>query len=102
MSAGVLNQCPIRRARLDGKDSCRRCRAELLTVRRVAEHAAALAGVGLLRLAAGDRAAAIRHLRRASLLRTTPDLVWILSAFPEATGPSGEWIDANRIDGATR
>ena len=80
MSAAVLQQCPICRARLDGDGPCRRCRAELATVRRVAEQSAALAGAGLYRLAAGDPAAALRLIRRASRSRTTPDLVWILSA----------------------
>ena len=85
MVAGVLEQCPICRARLDGSGPCRRCRAELGTVRRVAEESAALAAAGLYRLAAGDRAVAIRLLRRASTLRTTPDLVWIRSALSRST-----------------
>jgi hypothetical protein len=102
MAAGVLEQCPICRARLDSNDSCRRCRAELSTVRRVAEQGAALAGAGLHRLAAGDRAAAACLLRRASILRTTPDLVWILSALADARGPSGERIGTDRMSGAER
>ena len=102
MAAGVLEQCPICGARLDGNDACRRCRAELSTVRRVSEQGAALAGAGLHRLAAGDRAAAVRLLRRASILRTTPGLVWILSALADEMDPSGERIDADRIDGAER
>ena len=80
MTAGVLEQCPICRARLDGSGLCRRCRAELGTIRRVAEESAALAAAGLHRLATDDRAGAIRLLHRANALRTTPDLVWILLA----------------------
>ena len=80
MAAGVLDQCPICRARLDGDGPCRRCRAELGAVRRVAEESAALAGAGLERFAAGDSAAAIRLIRRARMLRRTPDLDGILSA----------------------
>ena len=63
MAAGVLDQCPIRRARLDGAGPCRRCRAELDAIRRIADESAALAGAGLHRLAAGDRAAALRLIR---------------------------------------
>jgi hypothetical protein len=99
MAAAVLQQCPICRARLDGNDSCRRCRAELSTVRRVSEHGAALAGAGLHRLAAGDRAGAVRLLRRANILWTTPDLVAILSALANATDPFGERTGADRNDG---
>ncbi len=82
--AGELEQCPICRARLDGDGPCRRCRAELGTVRRVAEESAALAAAGLYRLAAGDRDAAVRLLRRASTLRTTPDLAALRSALGDA------------------
>ena len=67
MAAGVLDQCPICRARLDGAGPCRRCRAELDAIRRIADESAALAGAGLHRLAAGDRAAALRLIRRASV-----------------------------------
>jgi hypothetical protein len=46
MAAGVLDQCPICRARLDGAGPCRRCRAELDALRRIADESAALAGAG--------------------------------------------------------
>ena len=42
MAAGVLEHCPICRARLDGGGPCRRCRAELGTVRGVAQKSATL------------------------------------------------------------
>jgi hypothetical protein len=80
MVTDVLEQCPVCGARLNGSDSCRRCRAELETVRRIAQQSAALAGAGLERLAAGDRAAAIRLLRRASILQASRDLSRVLSA----------------------
>jgi hypothetical protein len=83
MITGVLEQCPICRARLEGSGPCRRCRAELGTVRRVAEESAALAAAGLYSLAAGDRAMAVRLLGRASTLRATPDLAWVRSALRE-------------------
>ena len=102
MAAGVLEQCPICRARLDGGGPCRRCRAELGTVRGVAQKSATLAGAGLHRLAAGDRAAAIRLIRRASVLRTTPDLAWILSALAGAEDSAGRRGDPDLIDTAAR
>jgi hypothetical protein len=89
MAAGVLDQCPICRARLDGAGPCRRCRAELGAIRRIANESAALAGAGLHRLAAGDRAAALRLIRRARVLRAAPDLAWILSALGGGEGPAG-------------
>jgi hypothetical protein len=88
MITGILDQCPICGARLGGSDTCRRCRAELETVHSIAQQGAALAGAGLQRLAAGDSAAAIRLLRRASTLRTTPDLAWILSALAGGETPN--------------
>jgi len=94
MTAGVLRQCPICRARLDATGPCRRCRAELASVRRVAEASAAMASAGLHRLAAGDRAGAIRLIRRANALRTTPDLVWILSALEGSSLREGEGREA--------
>ena len=102
MAAGVLEQCPICRARLDGGGPCRRCRAELGTLRRVAQKSATLAGAGLHRLAAGDRAAAIRLLRRARMLRTTPDLAWILSALAGGEDSAGTPGDPDPIERAAR
>ena len=102
MAAGVLDQCPICRARLDGSGPCRRCRAELDAVRRVAEESAALAGAGLQRFAAGDRAAAIRLIRRARMLRTTPDLDWILSALASGKDFACAPGDPDPINGAAK
>lgn len=98
MLAGVLDQCPICRARLDGAGPCRRCRAELDAVCRVADESAALAGAGLYRLAAGDRAVALRLIRRASVLRTASDLVWILSALAGGEESAGERADPDPIE----
>lgn len=100
MLAGVLDQCPVCRARLDGAGPCRRCRAELDAVRRIADESAALAGAGLYRLAAGDRAAALRLIRRASVLRTASDLVWILAALAGGEESAGERGDRDSIDRA--
>ena len=89
MIIGILDQCPICGARLGGGDACRRCRAELETVHRIAQQSATLVGAGLESIASGDLAAAVRLLRRASTLRTTPDLVWILSALTDGKTPDG-------------
>ena len=102
MAAGVLDQCPICRARLDGAGPCRRCRADLDSVRRIADESAALAGAGLNRLAAGDRVAALRLIRRARVLRAASDLTWILSAFAGAEAPAGARGDPDPIDRASR
>jgi hypothetical protein len=101
MAVGVLDQCPICRARLDGAGPCRRCRAELDSVRRVADEGAALAGAGLHRLAAGDRAAALRLIRRASVLRMASDLAWILSALAGGKESAGARRDPDPIDRAS-
>ena len=102
MPVGVLDQCPICRARLDGAGPCRRCRADLDSVRRVADESAALAGVGLHRLAVGDRAAALRLIRRARVLRTASDLAWILSALAGGEESAGARGDPDPIDRASR
>ena len=100
MTAGVLEQCPICRARLDGSGPCRRCRADLGGVRRVAEESAAMAAAGLLRLAAGDRDGAIRLIRRANALRATPDLASILTALDGASSKRGS-ARAETVAGST-
>ena len=102
MAARVLDQCPICRARLDGAGPCRRCRAELNAIRRIADESAALAGAGLHRLAAGNRAAALRLIRRASVLRTAPDLAWILSALSGGEESAGAGGDPDLIHRASR
>ena len=102
MAAGVLDQCPICRARLDGAGPCRRCRAELDSVRRIADESAALAGAGLHQLAAGDHVAALHLIRRAKVLRTASDLAWILSALAGAEASAGARGDPDPIDTASR
>ena len=96
MVAGVLDQCPICRARLDGAGPCRRCRAELDAIRRVADESAALAGAALHRLAVGDRAAALRLIGRASVLRMASDLAWIASALASGEESPGAGADPHR------
>ena len=102
MAAGVLDQCPICRARLDGAGPCRRCRAELDAICRIADESTALAGAGLHRLAAGDRAAALRLIRRASVLRTASDLAWILSALAGGKESAGARGENDSIDKVSR
>jgi hypothetical protein len=51
---------------------------------------------------AGDRAAALRLIRRASVLRKASDLVWILSALAGAKESAGARGDPDPIDRAPR
>jgi hypothetical protein len=77
-----MERCPLCRALLNGADTCRRCKAELATVRRVYDESQALAGAAMHRLALGDAAASRRLLRRAMDLHATPEVValWHLLA----------------------
>jgi hypothetical protein len=69
-----MDRCPLCRALLNGADTCRRCKAELATVRRVDGESRALASVAMHRLALGDVATARRLLQRAMDLHATPEV----------------------------
>jgi hypothetical protein len=69
-----MDRCPLCRALLNGAETCRRCKAELATVRRVDGESRALTGVAMHRLALGDVAASRRLLRRAMDLHGTPEV----------------------------
>jgi hypothetical protein len=69
-----MERCPLCRALLNGADTCRRCKAELATVRRVDGESRALAGAAMHRLALGDVAASRRLLRRAMDLHAMPEI----------------------------
>jgi hypothetical protein len=77
-----MERCPLCRAMLNGADTCRRCTAELGTVRRMDRESQALAGAAMYRLALGDAAASRRLLRRALDLHATPEIraLWGLVA----------------------
>jgi hypothetical protein len=69
-----MGRCPLCRALLNGAETCRRCKAELATVRRVDGESRALTGVAMYRLALGDVAASRWLLRRAMDLHGTPEV----------------------------
>lgn len=69
-----MERCPLCRAALNGADTCRRCRAELATVKRVAAEARALGDLALHRLSLGDTEAANRLLRRALVCHATTEI----------------------------
>ena len=69
-----MDRCPLCRAMLNGAETCRRCRAELGSVIRVASESRALAGAAMRHLALDDREAAARLLRRALTLHAAPEI----------------------------
>jgi hypothetical protein len=68
-----MQRCPLCRATLGDGDICRRCKAELATVRRVMRESQALTGAAMHWLAQGNTTAARRLLRRALDLHATPE-----------------------------
>jgi hypothetical protein len=77
-----MERCPLCRALLKGADTCRRCKAELSTVRRVEGESQALTSAAMHQLAWGDIAASRRLLRRAMDLHAAPEVeaLWELVA----------------------
>ena len=69
-----MERCPICRALLNGADTCRRCRAELATLRDVTRRGRVLAGAAMHRLALGDADGAARLLGRAATVHATPEV----------------------------
>jgi hypothetical protein len=72
-----MDRCPLCRAALNGADTCRRCRAELKSVRQVADEARDLLGAAILCLSRDDPEGAADRLRQALLLHATPE-TWAL------------------------
>jgi len=69
-----MERCPLCRAMLDGAETCRRCKAELGSVRRVVRESRTLAGEAMHRLALGDAASSRRLLRLALDLHATREI----------------------------
>ena len=69
-----MMHCPICRALLNGADVCRRCRTELKQVQDVERRGRELVGAAMHLLALGNRAAAVRLLRRAHVVHATPEV----------------------------
>jgi hypothetical protein len=81
-----MERCPLCRATLAGADTCRRCKAELQTVRRVERESRALVGAAMFRLSLGDTVASRRLLRLALGLHATPEVraLWqLVAAMPD-------------------
>lgn len=68
-----MQRCPLCRAMLGDGDTCRRCKADLTTVRRVIRESQALAGAAMHCLTQGNTTAARLLLRRALDLHATPE-----------------------------
>jgi hypothetical protein len=60
-----MERCPLCRAALNGAETCRRCRAELQSVKRVEREGEVLLEAAIHRLAVDDFVTAERLLRRA-------------------------------------
>lgn len=68
-----MQRCPLCRATLGDGDTCRRCKADLATVRQVMRESRALTGAAMHSLALGNTTDAQRLLRRALDLHATPE-----------------------------
>jgi hypothetical protein len=78
-----MTHCPICRAALNGADTCRRCRADLATVKRVAAEGQALVGLAMHHLSLDDEATAEQLLQRALALHATPAALALLRTMRE-------------------
>ena len=68
-----MERCPLCRATLSNDDICRRCKADLGTVRQVMRESRALTGEAMHSLALDHKVTAQRLLRRALDLHATPE-----------------------------
>jgi hypothetical protein len=68
-----MQRCPLCRATLGDDDTCRRCKADLGTVRQVMRESRDLTGAAMHSLAVGNMTDAQRLLRRALDLHATPE-----------------------------
>jgi hypothetical protein len=68
-----MERCPLCRATLNGAETCRRCRAELQSVKRVECEGQVLVDAAIHSLALDDVMTAERMLRRALALHAAPE-----------------------------
>jgi hypothetical protein len=68
-----MERCPLCRATLNGADTCRRCRADLQSVKRVEREGQILVDAAIHCLSLDDAAAAGRLLRHALAIHAAPD-----------------------------
>lgn len=84
-----MERCPICRATLNGVETCRRCRAELQSIKRVERQGQVLVDAAIHSLSLDDVITAERLLRRALVLHAAPEVraLWRLAtatSLPEA------------------
>lgn len=84
-----MDTCPICRASLNGATTCRRCRADLQTVKAVEQRGHALVAAAVRALIEGDSASAAHWLGRARWVHGTP-MVRVLRALMDAAGRQGD------------
>jgi len=81
-----MEECPICRAKLNGADICRRCRAELGRVKEIEKRSETFAGEAMRALASGETTRAWRLLRRAHALHGASDVQRLLSQLEANVG----------------
>ena len=69
-----MERCPLCRATLNGAETCRRCRAELQSIKRVERQGQVLVDAAIHSLSLDDVITAKRLLRRALVLHATPEV----------------------------
>ena len=69
-----MERCPLCRAALNGAETCRRCKAELQSVKRVEREGEVLLEAAIHRLAVDDVVTAERLLRRARAIHAAPEI----------------------------
>jgi ribosomal protein L34E len=84
-----MERCPICRATLNGVETCRRCRAELQSIKRVERQGQVLVEAAIHSLSLDDVITAKRLLRRALVLHAAPEVraLWRLvtaTSLPDA------------------
>ena len=87
-----MDRCPLCRATLNGAETCRRCRAELQTVKRVEREGKALVDMAIYHLSLDDAVTAERLVRRALALHAAPETraLWELMTVPPQQSVAGE------------
>jgi len=89
-----MMHCPICRALINGAETCRRCRTELKQVQDVERQGRELVGAAMHLLALGNTAAAMRVLRRARVVHTTPEVRLLSTMVTTATPSSGAALNS--------
>jgi hypothetical protein len=69
-----MERCPLCRATLNGAETCRRCRAELRSVKRVEHEGEVLLDAAIHALSLDDVVTAEQLLRRALAVHATPEV----------------------------